>query len=213
MIRQFVSLLLLLLTPAVVTLRAQEKKELPREWIDPETGHRVIRLSDEPGSQSLYFHQNPYTPDGEKLLITTPTGLSAIHLKTRTIEKIVDGRVNVLIVGKKSGQIYYVKDRTTVYATDLNTRATREIVKLPPRTSVTTVNADETLLAGIIDESPAPAAGAQNPAPPAAAAPPATPGAARDSYPGKEEMMERRLAERRPLRLITVNTKTGEIRT
>jgi hypothetical protein len=37
------------------------EKELPREWIDPDTGHRVIRLSDEPGSQSLYFHQNGYT--------------------------------------------------------------------------------------------------------------------------------------------------------
>ena len=46
--------------------------EPPREWIDPDTGHRVIRLSDEPGSASLYFHQNPYTPDGQKLIITTP---------------------------------------------------------------------------------------------------------------------------------------------
>ena len=35
--------------------------EPPREWIDPDTGHRVVRLSDEPGSQSLYFHQNAYT--------------------------------------------------------------------------------------------------------------------------------------------------------
>src|SRR5262249_34715059 len=38
--------------------------EPPREWTDPDTGHRVVRLSDEPGSQSLYFHQNAYTPDG-----------------------------------------------------------------------------------------------------------------------------------------------------
>src|SRR5262249_2575366 len=35
--------------------------EPPREWIDPSTGHRVIRLSTEPGSSSLYFHQNAYT--------------------------------------------------------------------------------------------------------------------------------------------------------
>src|ERR1051325_1632752 len=131
----------------------------PREWIDPDTGHRVIRLSDEPGSASLYFHQNPYTPDGQKLIITTPNGLSAINLKTRAIEKIVDGRVGVIIVGHKTGQVYYTRTvannnvrTTTVYATDLSTKQTREIVKLPPGTSVLTVNADETLLAGIIDE-------------------------------------------------------------
>lgn len=68
-----------------------QQSEIPREWIDQDTGHRVVRLSDEPGSQSLYFHQNAYTPDGQKLIITTPTGLSAIDLKTRAIEKIVEG--------------------------------------------------------------------------------------------------------------------------
>ena len=138
-----------------------QHSEVPREWIDQDTGHRVVRLSDEPGSQSLYFHQNAYTPDGQKLIITTPTGLSTIDLRTRAIEKIVEGRVGIIIVGKKTGQVYYTRSvtnnngrSTTVYATDLNTKTTREIVKLPPATSVSTVNADETLLAGIIDEKP-----------------------------------------------------------
>jgi len=178
-------------------------QELPREWIDPDTGHRVIRLSDEPGSASLYFHQNAYTPDGSKLIITTPTGLSTINLKTRAIEKVVDGRVNVIVTGRKSGDIYYIKSGT-VYATDLNTKQTREVAKLPPRTSIASVNADETLLAGIIDNGPPP----PTPIPGATPAPPRG-----DSYPGKGDMMERRLAERRPLQLITVNTKTGEVKT
>jgi len=90
---------LFVLLIATATASAQE---IPREWIDPDTGHRVIRLSDEPGSASLYFHQNPYTPDGQRLIITTPTGLSAINLKTRAIEKIVEGRVSVIIVGRKT---------------------------------------------------------------------------------------------------------------
>jgi oligogalacturonide lyase len=176
-----------------------QQPELPREWIDPDTGHRVVRLSDEPGSASLYFHQNAYTPNGEKLIITTPTGLSTIDLKTRKIERVVEGRVNVIITGKKTGQVYYARNGT-VYATDLNTKATREIAKLPPRGSVASVNADETLLAGIIDDGPA--------------RPANTTGAPRgDSYPGKGEMMERRLAERRPLQLITIDTKTGEVKT
>ena len=178
-------------------------QELPREWIDPDTGHRVVRLSDEPGSASLYFHQNAYTPDGSKLIITTPTGLSTIDLKTRKIEKVVEGRVNVIITGRKTGQVYYNK-QGVVYATDLNTKVTREVAKLPARTSIASVNADETLLAGIIDEGP----------PPPAPVPGATlQGPRGDSYPGKGEMMERRLAERRPLQLITVSTKTGEVKT
>jgi oligogalacturonide lyase len=191
--------------------RAQDP---PREWIDPDTGHRVIRLSDEPGSASLYFHQNAYTPDGEKLIITTPTGLATINLKTHAIEKVVEGRVNVIITGHKTGQVYYAKSGA-VYATDLNTKVTREIAKLPPRASVASVNADETLLAGIIDNGPAPTAGSQRAnTPPGTPPAGAAPGAPRDdSYPGKESMMERRLAERRPLQLITISTKNGEVKT
>jgi len=203
---------LFVLLIAAATARAQQQ-DIPREWVDTDTGHRVIRLSDEPGSASLYFHQNPYTPEGEKLIITTPTGLSAINLKTRAIEKIVEGRVSVIIVGRKTGQVYYTKSVrnnnsliVTVYATDLNTKVTREIVKLPPGTSVSAVNADETLLAGIIDDKNAAAIKEGRPPGP----PPASRG---DAYPGKGEMMENRLAERRPLQLITISTKTGEVKT
>ena len=81
-------LLLLIVCVFCVSALGQQSSEVPREWIDPDTGHRVVRLSDEPGSASLYFHQNPYTPDGQKLLITTPTGLATINLKTRAVEKI-----------------------------------------------------------------------------------------------------------------------------
>ncbi len=203
----------------LIVAPAQQPKEIPREWIDTDTGHRVIRLSDEPGSASLYFHQNAYTPDGEKLIITTPTGLSTINLKTRAIERVVEGRINVIITGKKTGNVYYVRNRV-VYATDLNTKATREIAKLPPGASVSTVNADETLVAGTIDEllakaiaegrapgTPRVNAPSGDPAPDAPQPPRA------DAYPGKGAMMERRLAERRPLQLITISTKTGEVKT
>ena len=54
-------------------------------WIDPSTGHRVVRLSHEPGSASLYFHQNAYTADGDKLVITTPGGIATVNLETRAI--------------------------------------------------------------------------------------------------------------------------------
>src|SRR5215210_5431674 len=102
------SLLLIHLTMLIAAAQ-QPQGQVPREWVDQDTGHRIVRLSEEPGSQSLYFHQNAYTPDGSKMIITTPTGLSAVILRTRAIEKVVEGRVSVIIVGRKTGQVYYTK--------------------------------------------------------------------------------------------------------
>ena len=53
-----------------VSRLAAAQDALPTEWIDPDTGHRVIRLSREPGTASLYFHQNAYSADGKKLVVT-----------------------------------------------------------------------------------------------------------------------------------------------
>jgi hypothetical protein len=59
---------------------------LPTEWIDPDTGHRVIRLSREDGTASLYFHQNAYSADGKKLVVTNPTeSPPSIWLRARSI--------------------------------------------------------------------------------------------------------------------------------
>jgi len=139
--------------------------EPPTEWIDPDTGHRVIRLSREPGTASLYFHQNAYTADGKKLVVTTrDRGIATINLETRAIERIVEGPVNVLVTGRKTGDVYYTKrtsrevtkadgtketvNEAVVYAAEVNTGKTREIAKLPPGRSVASLNADETLLLG-----------------------------------------------------------------
>lgn len=220
----------------IVAAAQQPQGQVPREWVDADTGHRVVRLSEEPGSQSLYFHQNGYTPDGSKMIMTTPTGLSVVNLRTRAVEKIVEGRVSILIVGRKTGQVYYTKFvrdgsrfSATVYATDLDTKATREVVKLPPGVSVSTVNADETLLAGTLDEKLAKdiaegrfPRGPGGPPPPQQQQPreggeqqqpPPTERRGGDEYPGKGQMMENRLAERRPLQVVTVNMKTGEVKT
>src|SRR5207245_3664828 len=87
----------LLLIPFI--LAAVTVDEPPREWIDPSTGHRVIRLSNEPGSASLYFHQNAYTASGDKMVITTREGISTIDLKTRKIEQLVEVRVSRIVLG------------------------------------------------------------------------------------------------------------------
>src|SRR5262245_19647930 len=188
-----------------VPLQNTSAAEPPLEWVEPETGHRVVRLSREPGSASLYFHQNPYTESGDKFVITSSRGISTIELKTGKIELIVEGRTSNLVVGRKTRQVFYLKDGT-VYATHLYTRATRESVKKPELRSGSgfAVNADETLLVGSFVEG-----GQQtNFQPPASA----TPGQRPDSYPGKGEMMERRLAARLPMALYTINIKTGEVK-
>jgi oligogalacturonide lyase len=128
----------------------------PKEWIDPDTGHRVVRLSDEPGTASLYFHQNAYSPDGKKVIVTTPHGISTIDLATRAIESVVTGDVRVIVVGRKSGDVYYSKvqnGKNEIFATNLQTKSTRRIAEVP-RGGVSSLNADETLMLGSFSEEP-----------------------------------------------------------
>jgi oligogalacturonide lyase len=193
--------------------QAKTPPEIPREWIDRDTGHRVVRLSEEPGSQSFYFHQNGYTASGDKLVFSTPNGLSTYNFKTKKIEQIVQGRAGSVVVGKKSRKVFYLQG-DSVFETDVDTKATREIVKNARlRTgSGFAVNADETLLGGSLTTGeisatrlPPAVQNQPNPAP--------QPGKGADEYPGKGSMMERRLAAKIPMALYTVSIKTGEIKT
>ena len=183
----------------------------PREWIDPDTGHRIVRLSDEPGSSSFYFHQNGYTASGDKLVFSTRSGLSTYDFKTKKIEQIVEGRTGNVIVGRKTREVFYLKGET-VYETNVDTKETREIVKDARLRSGSgfAVNADETLLGGsmVVGEPPAEF---RPPAPPQPGATPAPPRG--DNYPGKGDMMERRLAAKIPMTLYTINIKSGEVKT
>ena len=79
--------------------------EPPKTWIDPDTGHRVVRLTNEPGSASLYFNQNGYTADGKKLVYTTPAGISVLDLVTQQSRQVVEGRVRLIDAGRKSQRV------------------------------------------------------------------------------------------------------------
>jgi oligogalacturonide lyase len=199
---RFLYTLMLLCAVSVAAQQNTPPKEPPTDWIDPDTGHRVIRLSREPGTASLYFHQNAYTASGDKLVVTNPKGIATIELKSGKIEQIVTGRAGSLIVGRKMRQVFYLKDGA-VYATHLDTKATREITRNPAlRTgSGFAINADETLLGGSIIVG-----GAQPPPNPVPA------NQRGDNYPGKGQMMEERLAARLPMALYTINIKSGEVR-
>jgi oligogalacturonide lyase len=61
----------------------------PSSWIDPDTGHRIVRLTNEPNSASLYFNQNGYTANGKRLVYTTPEGISVLNLESKQARQVV----------------------------------------------------------------------------------------------------------------------------
>jgi oligogalacturonide lyase len=176
--------------------------EPPTSWIDPDTGHRIVRLTSEPGSASLYFNQNGYTADGKRLVYTAPEGISVFDLTTHKVKRVVPKGARLIDAGRKSQRIYYLRDGSA-YSTDVDTGDTRKIAGLPPRGSISTVNADETLLAGTyIEGAGQDYRGNRN----------------QQAHPldqprNKGQMMEERWAARLPMGLYTVDIRTGEVKT
>jgi oligogalacturonide lyase len=190
----------------LIALCALAAAEPPTTWVDPDTGHRVVRLTNEPGSASLYFNQNGYTADRKKMVYTTPDGISVLDLQTHAAKPVVQGRVRIIVTGRKTQSVYYRKEGA-VFAADVDSGAAREIAKLPPRGSISTVNADETLLAGTYIEGNGQdyngRARSQQPQQPQQL----------DQPVSKGQMMEQRLAAHLPMALFTVDTRTGEVKT
>jgi oligogalacturonide lyase len=173
--------------------------ELPKSWIDADTGHRVVRLTEEPGSASLYFNQNGYTADGKKMVYTTPEGISVLDLASHKAKTVVKGKLRVIVTGRKTQSVYYIQD-DAVWTADVDTGVSRRIGKLPARGSIATVNADETLLAGTYIEGGGPD---YNPTRPQAAQ-------QLDQPRNKGQMMEERLAAHLPMAMFTIDAKSGE---
>jgi len=132
-----------------LVLRGFAADEPPREWIDPDTGHRVIRISTEPGSASLYFHQNTYTPEGDKMIFNTPRNIAVVDLATLGLRPL---KVDVVIAGasaiataRKSREVYF-RRAGAVFAAHLDTRAVREVTTARGQT----INCDETFVVNTI---------------------------------------------------------------
>ncbi|HET8549984.1 MAG TPA: oligogalacturonate lyase family protein [Bryobacteraceae bacterium] len=173
--------------------------EPPSSWVDPDTGHRVVRLTSEPGSASLYFNQNGYTASGKRLVYTTPNGISVLDLKSGRAKPVVAGRVRLIDAGRRTERVYYTREGA-VFWTDIDSGEMRKVAALPPRGSVATVNADETLLAGTYIEGEGRDYGGNR---------------AQQTHPldqprNKGQMMEERWAARLPMAMFTINVATGE---
>jgi oligogalacturonide lyase len=249
----------------------------PKSWIDKDTGHRVLRVSDEPNSGAFYFNVNEFTPDHKQMVYNAPDGIHVVDLATMTAKMLVPnpplpaapapaatapaaanaatdagaaarggrgfgfGGARAIVVGHKTNSVFFTRmdpvTRTNaIYKADTNTGEIRKLIDLPPRVSISTINADETLGVGTYNETDCPGgdpnaanaflpmqaggfgrgpdagAGAQTaPAAPGAFPVPTDPrlGGANVQADNKGQMMERRLASRTPVVLYTIRLEPG----
>ena len=123
----------------------------PADWIDQDTGHRVIRISTEPNSASLYFHQNFFTPDGNRMIFDSPSGIAVVDLKSlghgTPKVSIVVSNASALAMSRKAPEVYFQRRDGMFCAANLDTHAVREIYK----GRVTAINCDETFVVNAIN--------------------------------------------------------------
>jgi oligogalacturonide lyase len=124
-------------------LRPQESSRI--DWIDADTGHRVVRLTDDAGGSTLYFHDNAFTPEGDKMMFNTPNGIAIVDVESigrkAAPVQIVTGRARGGYFARRTREIYYTTGGgETITAVDVDTKKTREV---PHARGL--INADETL--------------------------------------------------------------------
>jgi oligogalacturonide lyase len=166
--------------------------------VDKDTGHRVMRLTAEPGSEGLYFNENAFTSGGTQMIYTVGRNIYALDMTTYKSRKLEVDPISCLIVGKLTPTIYFMKvNDNGLYAMDVVSAQVREIAVLPKNATISTLNADETLIAGTYVEGEVPKL-------------PIDPNLKPSSV--KANVMDERLAQHLPMVLFTFNLKTAEIR-
>lgn len=143
---------------------------MPGEWIDKDTHHKMIRLTDSGRSNlSFYFHNNPFV-DGKMVFYSSEKQnsdnikkqetynsnakdrqLYIIDLKTLQTERLThqSSPMKGEIVSAKRNEVFY-QIADTVFATNITTKKERKVFVFPPdfRGDITSINADGTLLGG-----------------------------------------------------------------
>lgn len=140
--------------------KSADDAAIPTEWTDATTGYRLIRLSQRPGPNlSFYFHNNPFIAangdEGDTMVFYSQaesgTQLFAMNLKTLATRQLTDwpGGVRGEIVSPILREAFYQREGK-IYTVNVDTGTYRQVAVLPDDMpgSVSTVNADGTLLAG-----------------------------------------------------------------
>lgn len=133
-------------------------KPMPNEWIDKETGHKVIRLINREGTNgSFYFNNNCFVPqkgsEGDVMVFSGSTAIGnqlfTVNLKTFKTEQLTNRRrVSGEMVCPKTREAFY-NSGDSVFAVNVDTRQTRFVYAFPAGfgANASTVNADGTYLA------------------------------------------------------------------
>lgn len=129
---------------------------MPAEWIDRDTGHRVVRLSGPTGPISnWYFHNNPFVDDARMVFDNVVDGVHQVFtldINTRKTEQLTfDAAPKRLLplIAHATHEILY-QSGDTIYALRADSKQTRKLITLPAgmRGGVATISADGTQLAG-----------------------------------------------------------------
>ena len=132
----------------------------PKEWTDPATGYRIVRLSPDEGGGKLYFYKNSFTPEGDLMVMSTPSGIVAVDVRTQAIRKLVsDPKADLLFTARRSRRVFYnvsdpgeeqPMDRPrTIFAVDIDSGRKQRIGRIP-NGQINAVNADDTLMLGFV---------------------------------------------------------------
>ena len=222
--RRVTAFLLALVAPALLAAANG-----PSTWTDSDTGHRVVRITAAPGASSLYFHQQSFTPQGDKMVIAIADGIATIDLKTWKVTPIVTGRgLRLLFAGRRTRTVYYTlpgiapavgagpngeTESAQLWAADIDTGKAHKIADVAGG-GIATINADETLVAGQVAERAMPlqpnAPGRDPRFDQAAYAANGPDGKPLTYAEAKEVRLNDRLEARIPMEIFTIDVRTGE---
>jgi oligogalacturonide lyase len=143
-------------TPAAPGAMPPHQGPVPRNWTDPKTGRRIVRVSEEDGSGVLYFYRHAYTPEGDVMVIKSPSGITAVRLKDWKTTLLIKGKENELLFMLRTTReaVYAVTDPgdaldrpRTIYAIHVDTKQVRKLARIEAG-GINGANADDTLLIG-----------------------------------------------------------------
>lgn len=155
--RSVTSVILTCLLGAHVATHAMDDR---RRWVDAATGRQVVKVTPEPYATLPYFTANSVSADGKFMVYISGKGLNLLALDNFSTENIVAaGRAELRVVemGRKTNRLFYMKkqrahDYVTLESIDLITRVSTVHAQLPPGYQVESINADESLAAGILEQ-------------------------------------------------------------
>ena len=189
--------------PPVVETGGQHP--MPLEWIDRETGHRIRKLVVRDGANTSFYFTNPaFVPrratSGGQMVFrgSTERGrqLFVVDLATLAVRQLTDrtGGVSGEILVPATGDAFY-QSHDSVLSVNVRTGVSRLVIAMPSgmHGSISTVNADATILAGVT----------------------AGPEAAEilRKYPAKADFFDRIFAAHVPHALWTLDIRTGVMKT